>query len=107
MNKALLPMAAILALPLGGCVYAAAAGALASAAGSGSGGAQEPPDPGAARVACSERAASHGTVRIIDTVEREGGLRVFGAVENDGSRQSFVCEFRGGRVTGFRLRAIP
>lgn len=106
MHKLLLPLAAILALPLGGCVYAAAAGAIASAAGSGSGGAESAPDPAAARVACSARAARHGIVRIIDAVERDGGVRVFGTVEGAGARRSFRCDHRGGEIKSFTLRAI-
>lgn len=93
------------ALPLAGCVYAAAAGALGSVVdAAGSGGEREAPDPAAARQACSERALRHGTVRIIDVVERSEGIRVYGTVETARHRRAFECDFRGGGITGFHLR---
>jgi hypothetical protein len=97
------------ALPLGGCVYAAAAGVAGNIASqaAGGGGAPTVPDPAAARAACTERASQHGEVRIIDAVVRGEGVRVWGtAGPAEGPRRSFRCEHRGGRVTGFTLGGV-
>jgi hypothetical protein len=91
------------ALPLGGCVAAAAAGVVGSAVRQ-AGGAPVAADPAAARDACGARAGQAGAnVRIIDAVVRGDSVRVFGTVEVAGVRRSFRCDHRGGRVTGFAL----
>ena len=104
----LLPLLILAAAPLGGCVAAAAAGALGSAVShAASGGEQSVPDPAGARGACTARAGQAGSeVRIIDAVPRGEGVRVFGTVGVGGVRRSFRCDHRGGRVTGFQLGAV-
>jgi len=96
------------ALPLGGC----AAGIAASAVGAAVRAADRPDappkeDPGpAARAACSERAAPHGNVKIIDTVYRTPArLVVWGSVEAEGRKQSFQCRWDG-RIVGFELKEV-
>ena len=103
----LLPLSLAL-LPLGGCVAAAAAGALGSAVShAASDGEQAVADPAAARAACTARAGQAGSeARIIDAVPRGGSVRVFGTVGVGGVRRSFRCDHRGGRVTGFELGAV-
>jgi hypothetical protein len=103
----LLPLALIV-LPLGGCVAAAAAGALGSAVShAASDGERAVPDPAAAREACTARAGQAGSaVRIIDAAVRGEGVRVFGTVGVGTVRRSCQCDHRGGRVTGFRLGSV-
>jgi hypothetical protein len=108
MRPKLAALLSFAALPLGGCVYAAAAGAVGSAVTKGSsGGARVLPDPAAAREACTARAAAEGSeVRIIDAVARGESVRVFGTVAVGSARRSFRCDHRGGRVTDFSLGGI-
>jgi hypothetical protein len=65
----------------------------------------EDPRP-AAVTACTERAAPHGQVAIIDA-ELRGGSRVtvWGTVGDEAQRRSFECR-HDGRVRGFTLRPI-
>ena len=100
-----MPLLLLAALPLGGCVAAAAAGVVGSAVSQASGGgAPVAANPAAAREACSARAGQAGSgVRIIDAVVRGESVRVFGTVEVAGVRRSFRCDHRGERVTGFEL----
>jgi len=103
----LLPLA-LTAAPLGGCVAAAAAGAVGSAVShAASDGERSVPDPAGARAACTARAGQAGSeVRIIDAAVRGESVRVFGTVGVGGVRRSFQCDHRGGRVTGFRLGGV-
>jgi hypothetical protein len=96
-------------LLLSGCVYGLAASAVGAAARSAG------PDPayaGEALVlpaseACRAQATTHGAVHIIDIERRShGSVRVYGTIENAEGRRAFECDFRGDRVTGFRLRQI-
>lgn len=108
MRRSILLAFALSALPLGGCAASIAAGAV-SAAVRAADKPDAPPkeDPGpAARAACSARAASYGTVRIIDTVYKSAArLVVWGAVEGDQGRQSFQCRWDG-KIVGFELKAV-
>lgn len=103
-----LPLLVLAALPLGGCAAGLAVGAVGAAVRAADR-PDAPPkeDPGpAARAACTARAASHGEVRIIDTVYRSPAkLVVWGSVEAQGRRRSFRCRWDG-RVAGFELREI-
>ena len=102
-----LVLIAVAALPLGGCAAAIAA----NAAGMLASGARGSPTPNAhlapaASRACSERAAAHGTVHIIDVEQRSASrLIVWGTVDDGRQKQSFECAF-GTEITGFKLRAI-
>ena len=102
-----LSLLAAAALPLGGCaaaIAANAAGMLASSArGREAGNAHLAP---AATRACSERAAPHGAVHIIDVEQRSASkLIVWGTVDDGRQKRSFECTF-GTEITGFKLRAI-
>jgi hypothetical protein len=107
MRKALLPLAALSVLPLGGCV----AGIAASAVGAAVRSAQKPVDPNldvapAGRDACTARAAQEGEVHIIDVEPRgPGKVIVWGTVQKDGARRSFECRFNG-KIASFTLREI-
>jgi hypothetical protein len=107
-NRSILPLLALAALPLGGC----AAGLAASAVGAAVRAADRPDappreDPGpAARSACSARAAQYGAVKIIDTVYKSPArLVVWGSVEGEGRRQSFQCRYDG-KVVGFHIKEV-
>jgi hypothetical protein len=102
------PVAALAALPLGGCAASIAAGALGAAVRAADKPDRAPAqDPGPyARQACSEQAAQYGTVHIIDTEYRSPAkITVWGTVEAQGKRRSFECRWDG-KVTGFTLREI-
>jgi hypothetical protein len=108
MRRTILLALALPALPLGGCAASIAAGAVGAAVRAADKPDKAPgEDPGpAARSACSARAATHGTVRIIDTVYKSAArLVVWGAVEGEGGRQSFRCDFDG-KIVGFELKAV-
>jgi len=107
MRKSVLAMLAIAVLPLGGCVYAAAAGALGSAVSGAGSGREAAPDPAGARIACTAQAERHGTVHIIDAVERGGTVRVYGTVQSADRRQAFQCDWRGTEIRSFDLRPLP
>jgi hypothetical protein len=109
MHKATLSALVLGSFLLSGCVYGLAASAVGAAARSAG------PDPAYAGEAlvhpasetCRAQAATHGVVHIIDVERRSHGtVRVYGTVENDEGRRAFECDFRGDRVTGFRLRQI-
>jgi hypothetical protein len=108
MRRLVLPLVALGALPLGGCVASLAAGAVGAAVRAADK-PDSPPkeDPGpAARAACTAHASQYGNVRIIDTVYRSPArLVVWGSVEAEGKRRSFQCRFDG-KVVGFELKAI-
>ena len=61
----------------------------------------------AASQACSQRAASHGTVHIIDVEQRRADrIVVWGSVTDASQvRRSFECHFTTS-VVGFKLREI-
>lgn len=107
MRTSVLPILALAILPLGGCVYAAAAGALGSAVKGAGSGNRAAPDPAGARIACTAQAERHGTVHIIDTLERGGTVRVYGTVQSGRQRQSFQCDWRGTQIRSFELRPLP
>lgn len=105
----LLPaLAALAALPLGGCaasIAASAVGAAVRAADRPDRAPKEDPGP-AARVACSARAAPYGTVKVIDVVYRSvAKVVVWGSVEAEGRKRSFQCRWDG-KIVGFELKAI-
>ena len=59
-----------------------------------------------ARAACSERAAGHGAVHVIDVEQRSvDRIIVWGTVDDGKRRQSFECGFKRA-VTYFELRKI-
>lgn len=99
---------AVAALPLGGCVASVAASAVGAAVQA----AEKPRDPSldhgpAALKACTERAEQLGEVHVIDTERRgSGAVVVWGTVKDERERRSFECRFDG-KVSGFKLRAIP
>jgi hypothetical protein len=98
---------AVAAFPLGGCAAAIAANAVGMAAGAARGRQESNAHlgPEAARL-CSERAAPHGTVRIIDVEQRSASkLIVWGTVDDGNRKQSFECAY-GTKITGFKLRPI-
>lgn len=106
--KSKLVLSLLLGAPLlGGCVASLAASAVGMAVRSAQG---EPESnqhlaPQAAS-ACTERAAQHGTVKIIDVEQRSvSKMIVWGTVEANGQRQSFECGF-GTKITSFKLRPI-
>jgi len=107
MRLFLLPLLAACGLGLGGCV----AGVAASAAGAAVRAATQRPAVtedrrAAARAACEAHAAPHGSVRIIDADQRpDGRVTVWGTVDSEGERRSFLCRYDGA-VSAFRLRAI-
>lgn len=107
MRRSILLLAALGALPLGGC----AAGLAAKAVGAAVQSTRKPVDPNldygpAALAACRERAAQEGAVHIIDVERRSPGrVVVWGTVEKDGRRRSFECRYNG-KIAGFTLREI-
>jgi len=108
MNRSILAVLALAALPLGGC----AAGLAVSAVGAAVRAADRPDappkeDPGpAARAACTARAAQYGDARVIDTVYRSAAkLVVWGSVEGEGRRRSFQCRWDG-KIVGFELKEV-
>ena len=106
-RKPILLLLAASALPLGGCAAAIAANAVGMVASGarGSGTANAHLAPVAAK-ACSERAAAHGAVHIIDVEQRSADrIIVWGTVEQSGHRRSFECAF-GTSITSFKLREI-
>ena len=108
MRKLLLPLLLIAAPALSGCAASIAASAVTAAVQA----ARKPADPNAdpgppALEACRARAAADGEVRIID-VERRSPTSavVWGTVGAEGQRRSFECRYSG-KITSFKLRAIP
>ena len=107
MRRRLLLLIAPAGLLLGGCVASIAA----SAAGMAIQSAQPKPQSNAhlkpaARQACTDRAASHGAVHIIDVEQRGiGRLIVWGTVDDGKERRSFQCHFTNA-ITDFKLREI-
>ena len=105
--RAVAVAAAITAAPLGGCVASIAASAASMAIQS----AQPQPQSNAhlkpvAIQACSARAASHGSVHIIDVEQRSlGRMIVWGTVTDSSQRRSFQCHFTNS-IADFRLRKI-
>lgn len=108
MRRLILPLVALGALPLGGCVASLAAGAVGAAVRAADK-PDAPPkeDPGpAARAACTVHASQYGNVRIIDIVYRSPAkLVVWGSVEAQGRRRSFQCRWDG-KIVGFALKEI-
>jgi hypothetical protein len=108
MRRSILPLLALAALPLGGCVAGLAVGAVGAAVRAADK-PDAPPkeDPGpAARAACSARAAPYGTVRIIDTVYKSAAkVVVWGAVEGPAGKRSFECRWDG-KIVGFELKEV-
>lgn len=103
----LICLAAGSTLALGGCVAGMAASAVSMAARSARGepASNEHLQP-TARQACTERAAQHGTVHIIDVQQRAPSkIIVWGTVDDGKERRSFECGF-GTKITGFKLRGI-
>ncbi len=106
MRKAAIVIA-ISAFGLAGCVAGMAANAVAMAAA----GARGEPQSNqhlqlGAREACTARAASYGTVRIIDVEQRSvSRMIVWGTVDDGKQRRSFECGF-GTSITSFKLRPI-
>ena len=104
--KGALPLAAA-SLALGGCVASMAASAVGMAV------REAQPEPKsnealqpAARQACSDRAAPHGAVHVIDVEQRRiDRIIVWGTVDDGKGRRSFECGFTS-RITYFRLRPI-
>ena len=99
---------ALSALPLlGGCVASVAASAVGMAVRE----AQGDPVSNAelapqAVAACTERAAEHGQVHIIDVQQRSiDRITVWGTAGEGDERRSFECGFTT-RITGFKLRRI-
>lgn len=108
MRRSILPLLALAALPLGGCVAGLAVGAVGAAVRAADKPAPPPKeDPGpAARAACTVRASPYGEVRIIDTVYKSAAkLVIWGSVEAQGRRRSFQCRWDG-KIVGFELREI-
>ena len=94
-------------LTLGGCVagmVASAAGmAVKAARGQATSNAHLQP---AAKVACSDYAAPHGAVHIIDVEQRSvDKIVVWGTVDDGQRRRSFECGFKTA-ITYFKLREI-
>ena len=57
--------------------------------------------------ACTTRAASYGTVHIIDIEQHSPSkIIVWGTVDDGKQRRSFECAF-GTKITAFQLRSIP
>lgn len=104
-------LAAVAAVPLGGCVASLAAGAVGavSSAVAKSGAPKVDPnvDVGqSGRSACTERAAKSGEVHVIDVEARGPGKAiVWGTVGEGAQRRSFECRYAG-KIVGFTLRAI-
>jgi len=107
-NLALRWLVGLLAvLALGGCVASLAASAVGMAV------REAQPDPKSnealqpvARQACSDRAAPHGAVHVIDVEQRKiDRIIVWGTVDDGRERRSFECGFTT-RITYFRLRPI-
>lgn len=100
--------AALLLLPLGGCV----AGMVAGAAGMAAREAQGAPQSNAAylpqaRAACTARAAAYGEVKVIDVAQEAiDRITVWGTVTAPAARQSFECRFKT-QITAFKLRPLP
>jgi hypothetical protein len=102
-----LPVLLASSLALCGCVAGIAASAVGMAARSAQGEPQSNAHlrPDAAR-ACSERAAEHGAVHIIDIEQRSiDTIIVWGTAGEGEERRSFQCTYKT-RLTGFRLREI-
>jgi hypothetical protein len=95
-------------LALGGCAASLAASAVGAAVGAGN--PQRPTDQDLrepATTACRARAEPLGRVRIIDADQRpDGGVKVWGIVEDDRQQRSFECSWDG-RIRGFELRSVP
>jgi hypothetical protein len=108
MRRSILPLLALAALPLGGCVASLAAGAVGAAI-QAADKPDAPPkeDPGpAARSACTARALPYGNVQIIDTVYKSPAkLVVWGSVEAEGKKRSFQCRWDG-KIVGFEVKEV-
>lgn len=102
-----LMIAASSAFALSGCV----AGLVASAAGMAVQAGQERPQSNAhlqphAKAACTKHAGQHGTVHIIDVVQRSvDTIVVWGTADDGNKRRSFECRFKTA-ITFFKLRDI-
>jgi hypothetical protein len=100
-------LVALIAPPLGGCVAGLALGAanMAASAAQRPGASNEHLKP-AARAACSQRAAAHGPVHIIDVEQRSvDRIVVWGTVETAKGKLSFECGFKTA-IAYFKLREI-
>jgi hypothetical protein len=110
MRERLAALAALAAMPLGGCVAGLAVGA-ASAVSSAAVGDGPRAAPGvdvgqAAPAACTARATPLGAVHVIDVEDRGPGRAiVWGTVGEGAQRRSFECRWAG-KVVGFTVRAI-
>lgn len=108
MRRSTLLLAALAALPLGGCaasIAASAVGAAVRAADKPDRAPKEDPGP-VARAACTAQAAQFGTVKIIDVVYKSvARVVVWGAVDGEGRRRSFQCRWDG-KIVGFELKEI-
>ena len=106
-RTAILALALVAPLALGGCVASLAASAVGMAVKE----AQGDPKSNAhlrdvAVQACSARAAEHGAVHVIDVVQRNvETLVVWGSAGEGAAKQSFECTF-GTEVKSFKLRPI-
>ena len=108
MNRSILFLLALGALPLGGCAASLAASAVGAAVRAADRPDRAPSsDPGpVARAACTAHAAQFGTVKIIDTVYRSvARVVVWGAVEGPAGRRSFQCRWDG-KIVGFELKEV-
>ena len=103
----IISLLALDALALGGCVASMAASAVGAVVSSARGTPQsnEQLQPAAAK-ACNERAATYGTVHIID-IEQHSRLKiiVWGTVDDKMVRRAFECSF-GTAITGFKIREL-
>lgn len=109
MRVSTLALAALAALPLGGCAASIAASAVGAAVRAAD--KDDPVDPGydvggAASQACTAHARQHGEVHIIDVEHRSPTKAiVWGTVTANGVRRSFECRFDG-KIDAFKLREI-
>jgi hypothetical protein len=99
---------ALAAVPLlGGCVASMAASAVGMAVRETQGEPVSNADLAPqAEAACTQRAAEHGTVHVIDVQQRSiDRITVWGTAGEGAERRSFECNFTT-KVTGFKLRRI-
>lgn len=107
MRRPALALLVLAAVPLGGCVASIAASAASMAIRS----AQPKPVSNAhlkpvAVQACSDQAAPHGTVHVIDVEQRATGrMIVWGTATRGDRRLSFECHFTD-VVAAFKLRTV-
>ena len=106
-RKLFLPLLALAAFPLGGCVAGIAASAVGMAAKAAAGTPQSNAKfSGSAAEQCSARAATYGTVHIIDVEQHSTSkIIVWGTADDGKQRQSFQCDY-GTKITGFKLRPV-